>query len=388
MQYRKFGKLDWQASALGFGAMRMPVIDNDPKQVDEAAAIALIRQAIDGGVNYVDTAYPYHGGTSEPLVGRALKDGYRERVKLATKLPCWKVEKSDNFDRYLDEQLARLDTSQIDFYLLHALAEGSWHKMRDLGILAQAERALADGRIRNFGFSFHDTYDVFKDIVDGYDGWAFCQIQYNYLDIEYQAGTKGLRYASDKGLGVVVMEPLRGGLLAGNAGFRQGRGVPASVQALWDKATVRRTPAEWALQWVWNQPEVSLVLSGMSTAAQLDENLASADRSGVETLSVADLALVAEVRAEFQRLAPIPCTECKYCQPCPNNVQIPTIFSFYNEAMMFNAYEYARFAYNNWIAPEGRADKCLQCGECESKCPQHIAIMEWLEKTESLLGGN
>ena len=388
MQYRKFGKLDWHASALGFGAMRMPVIDNDPKQLDEAAAIALIRRAIDGGVNYVDTAYPYHGGTSEPVVGRALRDGYRERVKLATKLPCWKVEKAGDFGRYLDEQLVRLQTSHVDLYLLHALGEESWHRMRDLGILAQAERALADGQIRNLGFSFHDTFDAFQEIVNGYDGWSFCQIQYNYLDVEYQAGTKGLQYAADMGLAVVVMEPLRGGLLAGNAGFRTGRGVPEPVRALWDTSPICRTPAEWALQWLWNQPEVSVVLSGMSNMAQLDENLASASRSGVGTLSDADLALVAAVRAEFQRLAPIRCTECKYCQPCPNDVQIPTIFGFYNEAMMFNAVEYARYAYNNWIAADGRAEKCLRCGECEAKCPQHISIMEWLERAGKFLSAH
>jgi uncharacterized protein len=385
MQYRKFGRLDWQVSALGMGAMRLPVIDNDPKQINEAAAIGLIRRAIDGGINYVDTAYTYHGGTSEPLVGRALKDGYRERIKLATKLPCWKVETVEDFDRYLDEQLGRLDTSHIDFYLLHALDKGSWHRMRDLGVLARAERALVDGRVRYLGFSFHDNSEVFQEIVDAYD-WTFCQIQYNYLDIENQAGTKGLQYAGGKGLGVVVMEPLRGGLLAGNAGFRQGNGVPASVQALWDKAEIRRKPADWALQWLWNQPEVSVVLSGMSTAGQLEENLASVDRSGVGTLSEAELALVAEVRAEFQRLAPIPCTECGYCQPCPNNVQIPKIFGYYNQAMMFNAREYARFSYSNWIAPENRADKCLKCGECEEKCPQHIAIMEWLETVDRYLG--
>lgn len=385
MHYRKFGRLDWQVSALGLGAMRLPVIDNDPKQINEEPAIALIRRAIDGGINYVDTAYTYHGGTSEPLLGRALKDGYRERIRLATKLPCWKVEKAEDFDRYLDEQLVRLNTSHIDFYLLHSLNKGSWQNMHNLGVLREAERALVDERVRHLGFSFHDSYDVFKDIVDGYDGWTFCQIQYNYLDIEYQAGIKGLQYAADKGLAVVVMEPLRGGLLAGNAGFRPGKGVPASVQALWDKAEIRRKPAEWALQWLWDQVEVSVVLSGMSTAGQLEENLISASRSGVGTLSEAELALVAEVRAEFQRLAPIPCTECGYCQPCPNNVLIPKIFAAYNEATMFNAQEYGRIAYNQWIAPENRAGQCLKCGECEEKCPQHIQIMEWLERADRYL---
>lgn len=385
MQYRKFGKLDWQASALGFGAMRLPTIDHDPQQIDEAAAIGMIRRAIDGGVNYVDTAYPYHGGASEPLVGRALKDGYRARVKLATKLPCWLVKEPGDFDRYLDEQRSRLDTQMIDFYLLHALDAERWRQMRDLRVLDWAEKAQADGRIGHLGFSFHDTYAAFEEILDAYDAWTFCQIQYNYLDVEYQAGLKGLQRAAGKGLAVVVMEPLRGGLLAGNAGSRQGNGVPEPVQALWDTIPARRSPAEWALQWLWDQSAVSVVLSGMSTVAQLDENLASASRSAVGALSESERELVAKVRAEYQRLCPIPCTECKYCQPCPNGVNIPTIFAFYNEAIMFNAIGYGQHAYKTWLSAEQRADNCLECGECEAQCPQHIQIIEWLQKADGLL---
>lgn len=385
MQYRTFGKLDWQPSALGFGAMRLPVINNDPGQIDEPEATRMIRAAIDGGVNYVDTAYPYHRGTSESFLSRALKDGYRERVRLATKLPCWLVKESADFDRYLDEQLTRLDTPKIDFYLLHALDADRWHALRDLRVLDWAERAMADGRIGYLGFSFHDKFEVFQEIVDAYDGWAFCQIQYNYLDEDYQAGGRGLKYAASKGLGVVVMEPLRGGLLAGNAGQRQGRGVPAPIQALWDKAPIRRSPAEWALQWLWHQPEVSVVLSGMSTLAQVQENLAYAARSGPGLLSAEELALVAQVRDQYRRLAPIPCTDCKYCQPCPNGVNIPRVFDVYNQAMMFDAPEHARFVYANWVPEAERGDKCLACGECEAKCPQHIAIIEWLERADRYL---
>lgn len=387
MQYRTFGKLDWKPSALGFGAMRLPVINGEPGQIDEPEATRMVRAAIDGGVNYVDTAYPYHRGTSESFLGRALKDGYRERVKLATKLPCWLVKEPADFDRYLDEQLARLDTPKIDFYLLHALDAARWHAMRDLRVLDWAERAMADGRIGHLGFSFHDKYEAFQEIVDAYDGWTFCQIQYNYLDEENQAGTRGLKYAAGKGLGVVVMEPLRGGLLAGNAGQRQGRGVPGPIQALWDTAPIRRTPAEWALQWLWHQPEVSLILSGMSTLAQVQENLASAARSGPGLLSAEELALVAQVRDQYRRLAPIPCTDCKYCQPCPNGVNIPGIFDAYNQAMMFDAPEHARFVYANWVPEAERGDKCIACGECETKCPQHIAIIEWLETADRYLTG-
>lgn len=244
MKYRTFGQLDWKPSALGFGAMRLPVIDNDHGKISEPEATRMIRHAIDHGVNYVDTAYPYHKGTSEAFLGRALQDGYRERVKLATKLPCWKVEAYEDFDRLLNEQLSNLQTGQIDFYLLHSLDAGSWPKMRDLNVFDWAEKALADGRIGYLGFSFHDKYEVFQEIVDASDLWHFCQIQYNFMDVEEQAGIKGLQYAAGKGLAVVIMEPLRGGALAGH--------IPPAVQALWDSFPVRRTPADWALQWLWN----------------------------------------------------------------------------------------------------------------------------------------
>lgn len=385
MQYRTFGKLDWRPSALGFGAMRLPVINGEPGQIDEVEATRMVRAAIDGGVSYVDTAYPYHRETSETFLGRALKDGYRARVKLATKMPCWLVKEPADFDRYLDEQLVRLDTPKIDFYLLHNLNSTRWPEMRDLKVFDWAERALADGRIGHLGFSFHDSYETFQEIIDAYDGWTFCQIQYNYLDEEAQAGTRGLKYAADKGLGVIVMEPLRGGLLAGNAGQHQGQGVPAPIRAIWDTAPVQRSPAEWALQWVWHQPEVSLILSGMSTLAQVQENLASASRSAPGLLTNEELALVARVRDEYRRLTPIPCTDCKYCQPCPNNVAIPRIFDLYNQAMMFNAPGYARNAYMQWVPEAERGDRCLACGECEAKCPQGIAIIEWLEKADRYL---
>ena len=385
MKYRTFGKLSWRPSALGFGAMRLPVVAGDPGKIHEEKATRALHYAIDHGVNYVDTAYPYHQSTSEPLIGRALKGGYRERVKLATKMPCWLVKEPADFDRYLDEQRSRLDTETIDFYLLHALHAERWHAMRDLGVLDWAERALADGRIGHIGFSFHDSYEVFQEIIDAYDGWTFCQIQYNYLDEENQAGTRGLKYAANKGLGVVVMEPLRGGMLAGNAGQRKGRGLPPTVQALWDSAGQRRKPAEWALQWLWNQPEVSLVLSGMSTLKQVQENIISANRSGAGSLNEDELTLVGRVRDEYRRLIPIPCTDCKYCLPCPNGVNIPRVFEIYNQAIMFNVPEHGRYAYANWLEEAERADNCLACGECETKCPQHIAIIEWLEKADRYL---
>ena len=377
MQYRTFGRLNWQPSALGFGAMRLPVLDNDMGQIDEPEATRMIRYAIDHGVNYVDTAYPYHRGTSEALVGRVLQEGYRERVRLATKMPCWLIEAPADFDRYLDEQLERLQTARIDLYLLHALNATVWAKVRDLGVLGWAERALAAGHIGALGFSFHDKYEVFEEIVDAGDLWAFCQIQYNYMDEEEQAGRRGLEYAAQKGLAVVVMEPVRGGQLVN---------PPESVAALWASAPQQRTPAEWALQWVWHQPEVSLLLSGMSTMEQVVENIASAARSDVGTLTAEELTLIGRVRDAYREFIPIPCTKCDYCQPCPSGVKIPNIFEVYNELTMYGGLERARLFYN-WIKPEARADQCTECGECESKCPQQIAIIEWLKKAHAAVAG-
>jgi uncharacterized protein len=394
MQYRTFGTLDWRPSALGFGCMRLPILDDDPARIDEPEAARMLRTAIDRGVNYVDTAYSYHRGTSESFVGRALRGGYREKVRLATKLPSWLIQAPGDFDRYLDEQLERLCTGTIDFYLLHGLGRERWHNLRDLGVLAWAKRAMSEGRFRHLGFSFHDSLDAFREIVDAYNGWTFCQIQYNYMDEDYQAGVKGLRYAAQRGLAVVVMEPLRGGMLAQN--------IPPAVQALWRAGATllpstaqgashagalqgQRTPADWALQWVWNQPEVSLALSGMNTLWQVEENVASADRSGPGTLTSNELALIGRVKQAYRALCPIPCTDCRYCQPCPNGVAISRVFAIYNEAIMFDAVERSRMVYEQWMREEERADCCLQCGECESACPQGIEIIEWLKKAHEML---
>jgi len=376
MQYRTFGKLNWKPSALGFGAMRLPVIDNDPAKIDEPEATRMIRYAIDHGVNYIDTAYPYHGGQGERFVGRVLQDGYREKVKLATKLPSWSIKRSEDFDRYLDEQLERLQTDHIDFYLLHALNKKDWANLRELRVLEWAERVMTSGRIHHLGFSFHDAFEVFKDIIDAYDNWALCQIQYNYMDINYQAGECGLKYAADKGSAVVIMEPLRGGQLTKNP--------PEPVMRLWKTATRQRTPAEWGLQWVWNQPEVSLVLSGMSTMQHVVENVASADRSGVGILTEDELALFDRVRDAYRTLTPIPCTNCKYCMPCPNGVNIPRILEIYNNAIIYHDKQVARIAYQ-WVEKEQRANLCIECKECVDRCPQDIPITECLKKAHALL---
>lgn len=377
MQYRRFGELDWQVSALGFGAMRLPVIDNTPNRIDEPEAIKMIRHSIDKGVNYVDTAYPYHGGTSEPLVARALADGYREKVKLATKSPVWLIQKPGDFHRLLDEQLERLQTDHIDFYLLHALNKHRWPQLREMRITDEAEKAVSDGRIGHIGFSFHDDLETFKGIVDDYDSWVFCQIQYNYMDTEYQAGTEGMKYAADRGIGIVVMEPIRGGALA--------RRPPETVASIWNDAPEKRSPVEWALQWVWNQPEVSVVLSGMSTMDQVVENLASADRSGVGSLKGSEADLIERVAEAYNELSPIPCTSCNYCMPCPNGVNIPGVFRIHNDVTLYDDEDRPRMLYQIRLTEDERADKCIACGECLEKCPQEIEIPEWMEKAHELL---
>ncbi|MHB1319619.1 MAG: aldo/keto reductase, partial [Anaerolineae bacterium] len=335
MQYRKFGSLDWQASALGFGAMRLPTLGNR-ETIDEPEAIRMLRYAIDQGVNYIDTAYPYHGGNSEVVVGRALRDGYRERVRLATKLPVARVQTADDFDRYLDEQLVKLGVSCVDFYLFHGLRRPRWDTLLQHDLLARADRALADGRVKHMGFSFHDSLETFQEIIDSYDNWTMCQIQYNYMGEDFQAGTPGLEYAASKGLAAVIMEPLLGGRLVS---------APPLVQAAWDAAPTRRAAPEWALSWLWNKPQVSVVLSGMSTMQQVVDNVAYASRSAVGMFTPEELKAVATARDAYNELCPVPCTGCRYCMPCPNGVGIPEVFAIFNRGVMFNSMDRPRRDY-------------------------------------------
>ena len=376
MKYRKFGKLNWEVSALGFGCMRLPTLGEDRSNIDEAEATHMVRYAIDHGVNYLDSAYFYHGGNSERFVGRVLQDGYREKVRIATKFPPEMAKEPADFDRVLNDQLSKMQAGHIDFYLMHGLRLERWHKVRDMGVREWAKGAIADGRIGHVGFSFHDTTEALKEIIDDYDEWAFCQIQYNYMDIEEQAGTRGLQYAASQGLGVVVMEPIRGGRLAN---------PPEQVQLLWNAAKTRRTPAEWALQWVWNQPEVSVALSGMSTMEQVEENVASASASGPNTMTEEDMALIARAREAYQELCPVPCTQCQYCMPCPNGVNLPRNFSIFNEGRMYNQIENARRGYQR-LDEGARASACIKCLECEEKCPQQIPISDWMVNVHEVLG--
>jgi hypothetical protein len=380
MQYRKMPKNGDALSVLGFGCMRLPLKDG---LIDEARAIRQIRGAIDQGVNYVDTAWPYHAGASEVLLGKALRDGYRRRVKLATKLPSWMIKSRADMDRFLAAQLKKLETDHIDYYLLHALDGTVWDNVERLGVLEFLGQAKKDGRIVNAGFSFHGLAGDFTRIVDAYP-WVFCQIQYNYLDQTYQAGTAGLEHAAAKGLGVIVMEPLRGG----NLGLPK---PPAAVEAIWNEARVRRTPAEWALRWIWNRPEVTVILSGMNDESHIRENLAVADTAQASALTQEELNLVDRASRTYRELMKVGCTGCGYCMPCPSHVTIPICFEEYNRLHMFGAVEAGKFRYALRMSGDlvdgrpGYASQCVKCGACREKCPQQIPIPDALAQVAAEL---
>lgn len=362
-----------ELSILGFGCMRLPLKEG---KIDEERATNQIRYAIDNGVNYIDTAWPYHMGESEPFLGCALEDGYREKVKLATKLPSWTVKNQEDMDRILNAQLERLRTDHIDYYLVHGLVGTLWDKMQDLDVLNFLNRAKEDGRIVNAGFSFHGSVEDFKRIVDAYP-WVFCQIQYNFLDEKNQAGTEGLEYAASKGLGVIVMEPLRGGKLTNP--------IPSSVEDIWNEAAVKRTPAEWALRWIWNHPEVTVVLSGMNEEIQIKENLKLANEAYPNSLTDAELQLIKKVEKKYREIMKTGCTGCRYCTPCPSGVDIASCFEIYDGMYLSGNEKEAKLMYAAKPGGiirgdvQGYASQCIQCGQCLEKCPQHLDIPSLLE---------
>jgi predicted aldo/keto reductase-like oxidoreductase len=369
-------------SILGFGAMRLPVVGGDMRQIDEPEAMRMIKYAIDHGVNYIDTAYMYHGGNSEVLIGKVLREGYHGKVRVATKMPIGMVRSREELDTIFEEQMRRLQIDYIDFYLMHGLDKDRWRKIHDLNVLDWAERKVDEGRIGYLGFSFHDEFEVFKEIVDGYSGWTFCQIQYNYLDTESSRrspGTKGLKYAASRGLAVVVMEPIRGGLLA--------IPPPPEVKAVFDEAGVKRTPAQWALLWVWNNPEVSVALSGMSTFEQVVDNIATASIAEPGILSEEELRIIEKVRGMYLRYGFIGCTGCHYCIPCPRGVDIPSILRYMNRILMAESGEERRIVeeYYREIPEDRRGDRCVRCGECEKKCPQKLPIRELIRRSSFTL---
>jgi uncharacterized protein len=380
MQYRVVPKNGDKLSALGFGLMRLP---QKSGKIDEERAIAQVRYAIDHGVNYVDTAPPYHAGESERLLGKALQEGYREKVKVATKLSSFMLNKPEDMTKMLSMQLQKLQTDHIDYYLLHALDAASWQKLQGFNVLDFLKKAKADGKIINMGFSFHGSPSTFQEIIAAND-WAMCQIQYNFLDEHLQAGTEGLKYASSQKLAVMIMEPLRGGALAGK--------IPKEVKKIYDQTDMGRSAAEWALRWVWNHPEVTVVLSGMNDEAQVEENLKIAESALPNSMRPDELATINSVASSYRRLMKVPCTGCSYCMPCPNGVNIPGNFSAYNNYSMFDQKLYARGMYALTLlglmhGERSDASLCKNCGVCVKKCPQHIAIPAELKEVNHTLGG-
>lgn len=362
-------------SALGFGCMRLPTTDSAPisANVAEAEAIRMIRYAIDNGVNYVDSAYVYHSGKSEVVLGKALRNGYRDKVKVATKAPLMLIKTAEDYDKFLDEQLKRLGVDMIDFYLFHGLSKSSWDKVKNQNLLGRAEAALKAGKIGHIGFSFHDRYEVFEEIVNGYDGWSMCQIQYNFMDTDNQAGTKGLKLAASRGVGVVIMEPLLGGKLAN---------PPQEIRKQLKDSGHTGSSADLAFQWLWDQPEVSVVLSGMSTMDQVIGNIQSANKSGSGSLTGMETDLIEKIRHFYKERTAIPCTGCGYCMPCPNSVNIPTNLKLYNDGAMYGSFNEPKRIYHLFLQPEQRAENCMQCKACEEKCPQKIPISEWMLKVQ------
>lgn len=384
MQLREVGKTGLKASPLGFGMMRLPMKGGGQTealtpadQVDVEASINMLRYAIDHGVNYVDTAFNYVGGMSEKITGMALQDGYREKVILATKSPTFMYREKGDFESLLAKQLERLKTDYIDMYMLHSVNGNAWKKCKRIEAVESIVKAKEEGLVKYIGFSFHDDYDLFEEILNSAD-WDFVQIQLNYYDADYQAGLKGMKLAAERGIAVIVMEPLRGGFLVN---------LPESVQAVFNKSESGRSAVEWSFDWLWNMPEVSCVLSGMGTMEQLTQNIASAEKAEVGMMSEEDLAIVAEAKQALDNISVIPCTGCNYCvEYCPNKIAIPYNINAYNLKFLADD-ETAKAYYATEPTKFGRdASACDSCASCESICPQHIEISSWLPKIDEELG--
>jgi hypothetical protein len=377
MEYRKVPRTGDELSILGYGCMRLPT---KAGRIDKDKALAQIRGAIDRGVNYIDTAYPYHGGESESFLGKyVLKDGYREKIKLATKLPVFLVRKPEDMEKYFKKQLERLQVDVIDYYLLHMLNGDNWEMMKSFGVIDFMNKLKDSGKISNMGFSFHGKLEDFKIIIDEYE-WDFCQIQLNILDENYQAGVEGLNYAFDREIAVIVMEPLRGGQLVNM--------IPDEIQKMWDQSKIKRTPAEWALRWIWNLPQVTVVLSGMNQDEHIDENIQVAADAQPGHLTEKELGIISKVKERYQELLEINCTGCGYCSVCPAEINIPYAFQAYNNAKMFGRMQHMAM-YANVVGFTKEKPKwtstCLDCGLCESHCPQFIPIRQEFKKVQKTI---
>ena len=387
MQYRNFGKTGFKVSALGMGCMRLPRIPGGTdSQVDREQAWEMIRYAADHGVNYFDTAYVYHSKVSEEVLGEALEGGRREKVKIATKqsFHTMKDLKSgggatilENARRNLESTLKKLRTDYLDLYLIHGIGQSTWEDVKKEKILDEYEKFKSEGLIRGIAFSFHGDFPIFREILGFYD-WEMCQMQQNFMDTEKEATEEGIRLAGKKGCALVIMEPLRGGLLAL---------PPAPVQALYDEYPVKHKGVEWAFRHVLNYPEVSTILSGVSTLAQLKEDIEIFSKPDAVPgcLGNDDINLLKRVKDKYISLKSIPCTSCEYCMPCPHGVQIPGVFSRYNDSKMYGSLEQPRRSYTFMTRANHDASHCEACGECEPKCPQSIKIIETLKMAHEIL---
>jgi predicted aldo/keto reductase-like oxidoreductase len=373
MQYRTFNKIDIKTSLLGMGAMRFPL--NEDGSVNESEAIKIVRTAIDSGINYVDTAYGYHGGASEVIVGKALQDGYREKVILADKMPAWLAKDEDEMKQIFYTQLERLGVDYIDMYLVHNVNRGIWKRCQKFNVMDFLTEMKAQGKIKHIGFSFHDSLDFFEEMLDAYP-WEFCQIQLNYMDINHQAGVKGLKLAAEKGLGVIIMEPLKGGRLTDK--------IPPAIQEIWNEAETKRSPAEWAFKWLAAKPEVTLMLSGMSSMEQLEANLEIFAKEDVAILTEQESALVEKVSDKYNQLIPYSCTGCEYCLPCPQKLDIPKILSYFNDWNVYEQNPSTKNEYSTWLVKH--ASDCIGCGACEENCPQSLPIAEAMKAASEAFG--
>ncbi len=378
MKYRKFINENINISILGFGCMRFPLYDsNDNGSINKEKSFEMLKYAFDSGINYFDTAYTYHDGQSEVFMGEAIKKLGRDKLYLATKMPLWLCKEYSDYENIFEEQLEKLQTKYIDFYLAHSLGENSYRKMVENNIFDFFDKERKSGRMKYVGFSFHDNLELFKEVVDSYS-WDFCQIQLNYMDENYQAGVEGLRYAKSKGLSVVVMEPVKGGFLANG---------PKEVKDYFKNLDKEYSMAQWALKWVYNFNEVSLALSGMSNLDQVKENIEIASKSEPNSLDLKELETINKVKEFFNSKTKIACTACEYCLPCPEGVQIPSIFSKYNNAIIYDKKDRYKKEYISLVEENKDASLCVECRQCESICPQSLNIIDTLKEANDYFIG-
>lgn len=382
MQYRFFPQIpEKKISCLGFGLMRLPLKSKDSAatEIDYEKTLELVKTAYENGVNYFDTAYPYHGGKSEVIFGKILKElNIRDKIFIADKMPMWEINSPDDIERIFNEHLSRLETNYIDFYLLHAMNAERWEKVKDFGVLKFLEQKKTEGKIKHLGFSFHDTLETFKKIIDEYPHFEFCQIQHNYFDEDYQAGTEGIEYAANKKIGIIIMEPLRGGLLAN---------PPKQIEEI--LKNVAQTPASSSLKWLWNKNEIICTLSGMNDKLQILENCKTANDSKANSLSKEQLSSIKEAGDWFRQRIKVPCTGCSYCVPCPKGVKIPAIFAEWNNLSLNGKLEgleqFDSTVYKTLKSEKSDATQCVQCRACEKQCPQHIKITDVLKLANKAL---